>query len=394
MYSIGNSTSEFNSKFDQSDISSPNVTPQIRQSHRSSEWVEVTPAHPCEICGGGTWCGRKTNGEVVSCRRVSVSPVYGKGKASPDRGGLKYLFFPKPGSRRILSREAAAHVVERPDVTRTADDYAPHLSELLLVELGERLGVPAWALRQFPRLGWMPRERCWTMPMVDDRDRIIGLNRRYRSAKKKNLRGTGAGLYVGPDWRDRDGTVYIVEGFSDVATLTAAGLSAIGRPSDRAGVEYLAGLLAPYDHRAIVVIGERDGKPDGRIPGRSAASRVPGGGDRADLLVAAEKDHEEAPSRAEMASLISAFENTMREPVPWLVDIVDRGRRRLRSGDKLYLVRQEARMQIAEMVRQSRSLLLELREDDLVRVAYRSLRRWKRGPLSEAAKRAIETIRH
>ena len=63
----------------------------------------------------------------------------------------------------------------------------------------------------------------------------------------------------------------VVEGASDVAACVTMGLAAVGRPSNGAGAEDLAELL---DGRAVLVVGERDGKPGGAWPGRDGAKSV------------------------------------------------------------------------------------------------------------------------
>src|SRR5690606_20980511 len=80
------------------------------------------------------------------------------------------------------------------------------------------------------------------------------------------------GLTVPVDLRDRPDPVLVVEGASDVAACLAAGLAAVGRPSNMGGVEHLARLLAGRD---VVVVGERDRRP-GAWPGRDGAVAVAG----------------------------------------------------------------------------------------------------------------------
>lgn len=72
-----------------------------------------------------------------------------------------------------------------------------------------------------------------------------------------NLRG--GSVFVGND------PVFIVEGMTDVAALLSLGLTAIGRPSDRAGNQLLADVVRGH---VCVVLGENDKKADGREPGR------------------------------------------------------------------------------------------------------------------------------
>jgi len=72
--------------------------------------------------------------------------------------------------------------------------------------------------------------------------------------------------------------VLLVEGSSDALAATAAGLAAVGRPSDRGGVADLAALLRELPPaRPLVVVGENDEKPDGTWPGRDGAEAVAAG---------------------------------------------------------------------------------------------------------------------
>lgn len=64
---------------------------------------------------------------------------------------------------------------------------------------------------------------------------------------------------------DHENPVIVVEGFSDTVTALDLGFSAVGRPSDQAGMSYLTSLLRGRD---VWVIGENDKKPDGREPGK------------------------------------------------------------------------------------------------------------------------------
>lgn len=65
--------------------------------------------------------------------------------------------------------------------------------------------------------------------------------------------------------------VLVVEGGSDVAAALELGLCAVGRPSSAAGVDDLAELLVG---RPVLVLGERDEKPDGRHPGKAGAVSI------------------------------------------------------------------------------------------------------------------------
>ena len=153
-----------------------------------------------------------------------------------------------------------------------ANRTAERAAELALV-----LGLPESALSLLPWIGYSPTsfhkeykgKPCWTFPEVNGAGRITGLVCRYPDGSKPSMQGSGRGVYVPTGWREREGPVFLVEGASDTLTLTALGLSALGRPNNVGGVDHLRQFLAdiPAD-RAIVVVGEYDPKPDGKWPGR------------------------------------------------------------------------------------------------------------------------------
>src|SRR5262249_48294964 len=144
-------------------------------------------------------------------------------------------------------------------------------------ELANTLGLPEVCLSALG-VGWCetgphyfedtPRRRpCFVFPEQDASGAVIGLTGRYPNGAKICWPGGRRGLFVPTGWRQRGGALYLPEGPSDVLTLWALGLSAIGRPSNTGGVTLLGELLAdqPLD-RPIIVLGELDPKPDGKWP--------------------------------------------------------------------------------------------------------------------------------
>ena len=72
------------------------------------------------------------------------------------------------------------------------------------------------------------------------------------------------------------GTILVPEGASNTAALLDLDLAAIGRPSASGGQHILAALLANYPDREILIVGDNDGKDDGKWPGKSSAMRTAG----------------------------------------------------------------------------------------------------------------------
>jgi len=83
--------------------------------------------------------------------------------------------------------------------------------------------------------------------------------------------GYRRGLTLPSGWKEMADPILIPEGLSDVLAGLTVGLSAIGRPSNSGGVEYIAQLCR---HRQVIVLAENDRKPDGRWPGKEGAEAV------------------------------------------------------------------------------------------------------------------------
>lgn len=147
--------------------------------------------------------------------------------------------------------------------------------------LANVLRLPESVFDLFPGIGARgvddhPKGPCWTFPERNASGRIIGFGLRFLNNKKQCQDGSLRGLSIPAGWQDRPGALYICEGPSDVLALTAAGLAAIGRPSNNGGVLLLAELISEHvpASRPIVILGEHDQKPNGDWPGREGMIRV------------------------------------------------------------------------------------------------------------------------
>jgi putative DNA primase/helicase len=156
-----------------------------------------------------------------------------------------------------------------------ARGFAKHLTAERLAALSAELSVPESALRRLRWLGFLESRQhgpCWTFPETDGRGRIVDINRRYPDGKKKAMAGGRRGLTMVEAWDNGQGPILCPEGASNTLALTAMGLPAVGRPNNKAGVEYLAELLSrlPRD-REIIIVGDNDPKPSGEWPGKEGA---------------------------------------------------------------------------------------------------------------------------
>lgn len=134
-------------------------------------------------------------------------------------------------------------------------------------DLSHTLGVSEYVLADLcVGVGWDRDGTEWaSFPSRGINGEIVGITRRYDNGSKKTLAGTSnSGIFCKEWWWIGNGTVYIVEGASDVAALIDAGLSALGRPSCIGGLSVLTAYLKRHDPKRIIVIGENDLKPEKR----------------------------------------------------------------------------------------------------------------------------------
>lgn len=234
-----------------------------------SEWVRVSKSKPCPICERPDWCVRSADGGVVICMRIA-SHRESKGKQGgwihkighEDSGGLTAYIPPSKPQKKISYEEWADLALKH---------YKHEEASKMRAALARNLGVSEESLRLLC-VGWGYDE--WrdleysTWPQFTPYRQVTGIVRRYNSpvtdsgGNKLHMPGGGPGLhFVKYGSNLGEGPLCIVEGGSDVAALVTLGVPAIGRPSNLGGVDMLGKMLKKCK-REIIVIGERDRKPD------------------------------------------------------------------------------------------------------------------------------------
>lgn len=266
---------------------------ESRQGRVSSGWATVTAANPCPICGKPDWCRVTLDGEVAQCRRLGSHSTYTPFTVGPDKGGVFRAFFdlcpsPLAGPRPFVAPETPTPATRRTNGHKrslSVDLYERLFTEQVANDLAKELKLPTWAVSipgvgatpvEFERGSWRTGlgDFDWTFAEQDGAGRVVGFHIRYPDGTKRHKTGTNRGLFVPDSWAQNRGPVYLVEGASDTLAMNAAGLSAIGRPSNKGGVskEMLGALFAGLPaERDIIVVGENDRKDDGTWPGREGA---------------------------------------------------------------------------------------------------------------------------
>jgi hypothetical protein len=294
------------------------------------------PSSRCPICGGKEKCSATADGLYFCWRTHSDIPGWIHFKDSDNGFGVLRSTsddLPRPsrnghagcaGHGGIAGPQAKAK--EDPPLQAILDAAKAGPEELR--QLADMLGVSLAALQALG-VGYEPQasERDpehWLIPERDAGGKIIGLTRRYANGVKRQYPGSKRGLTFDPTMPlasttmplastmvTHKSTILVPEGASDVAAALTMGLCAVGRPNNLGGVELLRQLLRPAGEMlwpvgggeekkvlaatsavaastaatsaeatvatsaaTIVIMAERDQKPDGSWPGMDGAVRT------------------------------------------------------------------------------------------------------------------------
>lgn len=274
-------------------------------------WQYHNSKDPCPLCGGKSDCRTSSRG-TVHCRRTDdLSPPYGWNCYGEDSQGFRIFAavdsdWTPSGSH--TSSSATATTFKPSKFTSTESERAeifrhigtnsiPVQSDFMALSILEnKLGVPSDVIVRLGVKAWAGHGHLgfrFIFPEKNSEGVEVGYHLRAASDHDENgnkirkLAYGQRGLTVPHGWLpERGGSLYIVEGASDVLAQMAMGLHSIGRPSNTGGADMLAkmladaGMVGPEDNRTIIVMGESDARVDEhgvkRWPGRDGADRIAG----------------------------------------------------------------------------------------------------------------------
>jgi 5S rRNA maturation endonuclease (ribonuclease M5) len=131
-------------------------------------------------------------------------------------------------------------------------------SEEQVDDLGIRLGVDTDALRAIG-CAWFGDYSAFGFPMRDATRKVIGIRLRNDAGQKWAVKGSHQGLFVPTEYPfDFDGTLYIVEGPTDLAAALTIGLFAIGRPACLGQEQMIMEYIRAQKARRVVIVADND----------------------------------------------------------------------------------------------------------------------------------------
>jgi len=216
-------------------------------------WKRYRPRETCLICqhGGSSahpsgccYKGRIEEPEVILCLRIE------EGSAKHARDGLGFVHILKDQPRQHRPAPPPAGPVIDPAMAGLASTYEKNLPADRLAWLADNLGVSADSLVRL-RMGWTGS--AFSFPMRSAGSQTVGIRIRGLDSSKWSQRGSLNGLFIPRDLSPM-GELWVVEGPTDCAAALDLGLTAIGRPSNTAGLAFILEFCKRFLPRRHVVI--------------------------------------------------------------------------------------------------------------------------------------------
>jgi RecA-family ATPase len=229
-----------------------------------AQWVPVSSAARCPICGHDSWCGVDAVDGTVRCKRTPSD------RSAHGADGEAWLHGGHGEAAAAVIAAAPAPVTDRPVVDWAAKHRANvvRIDPTLVAELADKLGIEAAALVDLG-VGWNGHG-CYTFPMRGVDGAICGLRTRNReTGEKKAAKYCTLGIIrrEAPD----DGLLLVGEGETDAAAALSKGLDAIGVP----GAGQCAEAVAAWSRgRDIVIVADVDTGERNRGVGERGAEKI------------------------------------------------------------------------------------------------------------------------
>ena len=203
--------------------------------------------HPCPICQHTDGCLYAADGTAAICSRIDIGSVKLVGDG-PFSGGWLHIindgaFTPKPvKNKRPISIN---WITLNKCYTNTLD---PIIGTPFLVSCFDSL--------KKMDTGW--DGEAYTFPVRDDKDQIIGIQRRFPDGSKSMVKGSANGIVIPRlDWTNLN-VLFICEGVSDTATAVDFGFKVIGRLNCGTGKDHIIKFCIKKLPNQIVIVADND----------------------------------------------------------------------------------------------------------------------------------------
>jgi hypothetical protein len=244
------------------------------------KWIRVTKKDRCKICEKPDYCTYAPEAGLALCMRVesdrpSNNSMGGWLHKTGDGYTPRYI---APIRKAIEDPPLDAERIWRRwfdktnDAQRDVEGVALGVDTDALTAIGMAWANKEWQLDLEKRPHATP---AWTFPMRSAEGQVVGIRCRGGGAKWA-VKGSRQGLFLpDPYLFDFEGTLWIVEGPTDLAAALSLGLYAIGRPSCQGQEDLVLKIVRRLKARRVVIVTDNDA-PDihGRIAGLDGAAKL------------------------------------------------------------------------------------------------------------------------
>ena len=163
-----------------------------------SEWIKVSRARPCDICGKPDYCTRTADGTTVKCMRVASDHVV-HNKDLGDGWLHKVADHGLPAVPAVALPGRAK--MKTPEIVALLKQHRTALSPRALSLAATRLHVSEASLLAYGA-GADPTTGNLSFPMYDGDLNPIGIHLRRDDGTKRCVVGSRNGLFVPSDYAD------------------------------------------------------------------------------------------------------------------------------------------------------------------------------------------------
>ena len=232
--------------------SSTHSTSHEANFHTRSQWIRVSKARPCKICGKHDWCSYSADQTVACCARIE----------SRTRAGNAGWIHKLTDAVRIPKLVTPPRPKSVPNLNKLAVDCVSHMTPSRIGWLANELNLSIESINAFT-VGFNASRNVFSFPMRNLAGRVIGIRYRTFDGDKFSEKGGKEGLFFAPNSSDSSYLI-ICEGPTDAMAMRDLGYkSVVGRSNCRGNVDQLVELSKRFKKTLVV--------PDNDVPGIDGA---------------------------------------------------------------------------------------------------------------------------